>query len=43
MCGVELLKNLVHDGVGEVGDHGQLHFSAGGGVGGVDERKSIPC
>lgn len=26
MTGVELLQDLVHDGVGQVGDHGQLHL-----------------
>lgn len=29
MGGVELLQDLVHDGVGEIGNHRQLHFSAG--------------
>lgn len=28
MGGVELLKDLVHDGVGEIGNHWQLYFSA---------------
>lgn len=26
MRGVELLQYLVHDGVGEVGNHGELHL-----------------
>ncbi len=30
MGGVELLQYLVHDGVGEIGHHRQLHFSAEG-------------
>lgn len=29
VSGVELLQYLVHYGVGEIGDHWQLHFSAG--------------
>ena len=28
MGGIELLQDLVHDGVGEIGNHRQLHFSA---------------
>lgn len=28
MGGIELLKDLVHDGVGEIGNHWQLYFSA---------------
>lgn len=26
MSGVELLQNLIHDGVGQIGNHGQLHL-----------------
>lgn len=26
MRGIELLQNLIHDGVGQVGDHRQLHL-----------------
>lgn len=53
MGGVELLQDLVHDGVGEIGNHRQLHFSAedwvrekgvtGGKQFGKSERKSITC
>lgn len=27
LSGVELLQDLIHDGVGEIGNHRQLHFS----------------
>lgn len=27
MSGIELLQDLIHDGVGEIGNHRQLHFS----------------
>ncbi len=53
MGGIELLQDLVHDGVGEIGNHWQLHFSAEDWVRGKcetdgkrfgkSERKSITC
>lgn len=33
MGGVQLLQDLVHNGVGEIGNHRQPHFSAGDWVG----------
>lgn len=37
MRGIELLQNLIHDGVGQVGDHRQLHLP------GEEQRKESGC